>query len=65
VANPADWRAVKGDGIPGELLAITGRGPLVQAGEGLLCLTDFALEGEKYNTLQILLEAGIPVILGG
>lgn len=65
VANPADWRAVKGDGVPGELLAITGKGPLVQAGKGLLCLTDFALKGEKYNTLQTLLEAGIPVILGG
>ncbi len=50
--------------MPGEVLAITGKGLLVQTGKGLLILTDFVIEDEKADTLQVLSEAGMPVVLG-
>jgi methionyl-tRNA formyltransferase len=64
IANPDDWRQLKKDATPGEVLAITGKGPLVQTGKGLLILTDFAVEGEKTASLRALAEAGMPVLLG-
>ena len=50
--------------MPGEILAITGKGPLVQTGNGVLILTDFAIEGEKTDSLRALVEGGMPVVLG-
>jgi methionyl-tRNA formyltransferase len=50
--------------VPGEVLAITGKGPLVQTGRGMLILTDFAIEGEKTDSLGALMEGGMPVVLG-
>ncbi|MBC8229301.1 hypothetical protein H8E77_07135 [bacterium] len=63
-ANPDDWQKVKEDPMPGEILAITGKGPLVQTGNGVLILTDFAIEGEKTDSLRALVEGGMPVVLG-
>ena len=62
--NPDDWQKVKKDALPGEVLAITGNGLLVQTGKGFLILTDFAIEGEKIDSLRALVESGMPVVLG-
>ncbi|HIE28594.1 TPA: hypothetical protein EYP66_15040 [Candidatus Poribacteria bacterium] len=64
IANPDDWQKLKKDAAQGEVIAITDKGLLVQTGKGLLILTDFAVEGEKTDSLQALTEAGIPVLLG-
>jgi methionyl-tRNA formyltransferase len=64
IANPDDWRKLKKDVAPGEVIALTGKGPLVQTGKGLLILTDFAVEGEKIDRLRALVEVGMPVLLG-
>jgi len=39
--------SIKENAVPGQVLAITGSGPLIQTGEGQLILTDFAIEGER------------------
>ncbi len=64
VSHSGDYPVVKKDAVPGEVLAITGKGPLVQTGDGLLILTEFIMEGEKAKSLTTLLGGGIPVILG-
>lgn len=52
VVGSEDYPVIKKDAIPGEVLAITGKGPLVQTGEGQLILTDFAAEiPEKFMAL--------------
>jgi hypothetical protein len=55
---------IKKDAVPGEVLAITGRGPMVQTGEGLVIVTDFAVEGGRPDSLMALAGASVPVILG-
>jgi methionyl-tRNA formyltransferase len=64
IAHSDDCHKVKKDTVPGEILAITGKGPLVQTGKGMLILTDFTIEGEKIDSLGALVESGIPVVLG-
>lgn len=60
-----------GMSMPGGIVAITGEGPLVQTGKGMLILTDFTIEKhgqrnevEKTESLRTLLENGMPVVLG-
>jgi len=62
--NTKEDKNFKEAAVPGEVLAITGKGPLVQTGKGILILTDFAIEGEKIDSLGTLVEGGMPVILG-
>ncbi len=70
VANSDDWQKVKKDALPGEILAITGKGLVVQTGKGLLILIDYCseetvlVEGEKTDSLRALVEGGMPVVLG-
>jgi len=64
VASAEDYPAVKKDGVPGEVLAIAGRGPLVQTGEGQVILTDFAIEGGRPDSLVVLAGGSVPVIMG-
>jgi len=64
IANPDDWQRVKKDAVPGEIIAITGKGPLVQTGKGMLILTDFAIDDEKTDSLRALIKCGMPVVLG-
>jgi methionyl-tRNA formyltransferase len=51
------------DAAPGEILAITGKGPLVQTGEGQLILTDLAVESGKQESLMALAGGNVRVIL--
>jgi len=60
VAPPESQFPVKKDALPGEVLAITGKGPLIQTGEGQLILTDFSIEGERTYSLMA---GSVPVIL--
>jgi len=53
----------KKDAFPGEILAITGKGPLVQTGEGQIIIKDISIEGAKVENLMPL-AYGVPVILG-
>ena len=62
--DPDDYPAVKKDAVPGEVLAITGRGPLVQTGEGQVILTDFAAEGGGADSFMALAGGSVSVILG-
>jgi len=64
VAHPEGHPTVKKDAVPGEVLAITGNGPMIQTGEDQVVLTDFALEGKKADSLMALAGGSIPVILG-
>lgn len=64
IVADANSPSSKSDGVPGEVLAITGQGPLVQTGKGQLILTDFAIDNHAPNSLVPLIEHGIPVILG-
>lgn len=52
------------DAVPGQVVAITGKGPIVRTDEGYLILTDFAVEGGKADSLIALASASVPVILG-
>jgi len=61
---PASRKPSGQDAVPGEVIAITGKGPLVQTGKGMLILTDFAIEGEKTDRLGALVEGSMPVVLG-
>ncbi|MFC1717499.1 methionyl-tRNA formyltransferase [Candidatus Poribacteria bacterium] len=54
----------KENAVSGEVLAINGRGPIIQTGEGRVVLTDFAVEGERAEALMALTGSGVPVILG-
>jgi methionyl-tRNA formyltransferase len=63
VASPEDSFTFKKGALPGEVLAITGKGPLVQTGEGQIILKDISIEGGKPEAL-ITLAYGVPVILG-
>jgi methionyl-tRNA formyltransferase len=63
IAFPESHPKVKQDAIPGEILAITGRGPLVQTGKGMLMLTDFKVDGDRIDSLTSL-ASGVPVVLG-
>jgi len=62
--NNAEVANSEKKGAPGEVLAITGEGLLVQTGEGQLILTDFDVEDAKANRLSALTGGGVPVILG-
>jgi methionyl-tRNA formyltransferase len=62
-AEVAEGYASSKDAVPGQVVAITGKGPLVQTGEGHLILTDFAAEGGKVESLVALAGANVPVIL--
>jgi methionyl-tRNA formyltransferase len=64
LAGPEDCRGARESAVPGEVLAITGKGPLVQTGEGQVVLTDFAVEENKAANLMPLLGGRTPVILG-
>ena len=64
VAHPEDYPTVKKDAVPGEVLAITGKGPLVQTGEGSVILTDFVLEGGSSDNFTALAGGSILVIMG-
>jgi methionyl-tRNA formyltransferase len=64
VADPEDLPVIRSESIPGEVLAITGRGPVVQTGEGQLILTDFAVADGKSGSLIALAGGSVPVILG-
>jgi methionyl-tRNA formyltransferase len=63
VAGPDECRA-KADAVPGELLAVTGKGLLVQTGEGQVILTNVKLDDARPGALGALSAAGVPVILG-
>jgi methionyl-tRNA formyltransferase len=62
VAPPESQFPNRKDAVPGEVLAITGKGPLIQTVEGQVILTDFAIDGEKAYNLMV---GSVPVILGG
>lgn len=64
VALSEVYPMVEKDAVPGKVLAVTGSGPLVQAGEGQIILTDLAADGEKINSLMAMAGGSIPVILG-
>jgi methionyl-tRNA formyltransferase len=64
VVRPEDCCAAKENAVPGEVLAITGKGPLIQAGAGQVILTDFALEDAKAGDLMALSGGSAPVVLG-
>jgi len=64
VAGPGDSPRAHEGAVPGEALAVTGRGLLVQTGDGQLLLTDFSVEGAASDRLTPLCEAGLPVVLG-
>jgi methionyl-tRNA formyltransferase len=63
-AEVAEGYTSNEDAAPGQVVAITGQGPLVQTGEGHLVLTDFAAEGGKVDSLIAVAGANVPVILG-
>jgi methionyl-tRNA formyltransferase len=52
------------DAVPGQILAATGKGLLVQAGTGRVLLTDFAVEGSRTTALAVLSGGSAPVVLG-
>jgi methionyl-tRNA formyltransferase len=62
-AEVAEGYTPNEDAVPGQVVAITGKGPLVQTGEGHLILTDFAVDGGKIDSLVALAGANVPVIL--
>ena len=64
IAPPENQFPIKGNGVPGEVLAITGNGPLIQAGEEQLILTDFTIDGERAYSLMAMAGGNVPVILG-
>ena len=63
-AEVAEGYTSNEDTVPGQVVAMTGQGPLVQTGEGHLTLTDFAVEGGKGDVLVAMAGANVPVILG-
>ena len=64
-AEVADAEAAgRGDAKPGEVLAVTGKGVLVQAGTGQVLLTDFAVDGSRTAALTMLSAGRVPVVLG-
>ena len=64
LAAPDDLPSAKEDAVPGEVLAITDKGPLVQTGEGQIILTDFAADDAKLPNLALLSASALPLILG-
>ena len=64
VVHPENHFTVKKDAVPGEVLAITGKGPLIQTGEGQVILTDFDLESSKADGFIALESGRVPIILG-
>lgn len=64
VADVRPYGALRGSAVPGEVLAITGKGVLVQAGTGQVLLTDFAVEGSRNGALMMLSAGATPVLLG-
>ena len=64
VASTEQHPPVKKDTVPGEILAVTGKGPLVQTGGGQLVLTDYSVDDEKAYNLMALAGGSIPVIMG-
>jgi methionyl-tRNA formyltransferase len=69
VAAAEERVAAHEEAVPGEVLAIIGKGPLVKTGDGQLVLTDFALEGGSAGmrdlpALQILVGGRARVVLG-
>jgi len=64
VAAPDECPSAKEDAFPGEVLAITDNGPLVQTGGGRLLLTDYAADDAKLPDLAALPTSGLPTMLG-
>jgi len=64
VADVGLCGALRGSAMPGEVLAIRGKGILVQAGTGQVLLTDFAVEGSRTEALTMLSAGSTPVLLG-
>jgi methionyl-tRNA formyltransferase len=65
VVEPEQWSAASRGAVPGRVLGVTGRGIVVQTGEGQVILTDYALEeGAKTSGLLALAPGTGPVILG-
>lgn len=62
--NDAEVANDDNTGQPGELLAITGDGPLVQTGGGQLVLTDFTIERDKAESLLAIAGAGVSIVMG-
>ena len=64
VADPGSYPMIKKNALPGEFLAMTSRGPLIQTGRRYVVLTDFSLEDEKASIYMTLAAGNVPVIFG-
>jgi methionyl-tRNA formyltransferase len=67
-AKAADGAMAKSEAEPGRILAVTGQGLLVKAGQGAVILTDADIEGCEaagLDGLLGLLSAGLPAFFGG
>jgi len=64
VVDPEDCCLAREGATPGEVVALTGKGPVVQTGSGQVVLTDFAVDQSAASSFMGLLGGSVPVVLG-